>query len=128
MAAAGQTAAGAVTARETATQPCNTLARATGSQQTMSLPSSSAGLPRYIPSTLPYHLHPVFTGPKRVQRAPQDVASQTDKSLLDLPPRPNKKIHLYHAYGAEELQKCASALGMSVITPAAAQAEVHDSI
>eukprot|EP00965_Chrysotila_dentata_P053592 1777855-Pleurochrysis_carterae.AAC.1 len=68
MAAAGQTTADAVTADATAATPCSVPATAPGNQQTTNQPSTSAIVRRYVPSTMPYHLHPVFTGPKRVKR------------------------------------------------------------
>eukprot|EP00965_Chrysotila_dentata_P158560 5237223-Pleurochrysis_carterae.AAC.3 len=68
IAAASQTVADALTADATASQPCSAPACATAAHQLTSLQTTSAIVPRYVPSTMSYHLHPLFTGPKRVKR------------------------------------------------------------
>eukprot|EP00965_Chrysotila_dentata_P188388 6172710-Pleurochrysis_carterae.AAC.3 len=71
---------------------------------------------------------PSLTGPKWVKRGPQDVACQTDSSLLELPPRPEKKIYLHQECGAGEVERRANELDMSVIPQETARAEILDHI
>eukprot|EP00965_Chrysotila_dentata_P181782 6000975-Pleurochrysis_carterae.AAC.1 len=78
MAAASQTAADAKTAEATAAAPCSASANAPGTQQTTTQPTTSAIVGRCVPSTMPYHLHPVFTGPKRVKRGKQYFLQRAD--------------------------------------------------
>eukprot|EP00965_Chrysotila_dentata_P237736 6202088-Pleurochrysis_carterae.AAC.1 len=73
MAAASQTAMDAVTAKAAAAAPCTAPARALGNHQTVDQSSSSAVVRRYVPSTMLYHLHPIFAGPKRVKRGELDT-------------------------------------------------------
>eukprot|EP00965_Chrysotila_dentata_P084891 2801900-Pleurochrysis_carterae.AAC.5 len=78
MAAAGQTSADALTAGETTTQPGVVAIWPTSTQQTRALQSSSAGVPKYVPSTMPYYQHPVFMGPKRVKRGKLQTQIRAD--------------------------------------------------
>eukprot|EP00965_Chrysotila_dentata_P169318 5591535-Pleurochrysis_carterae.AAC.1 len=59
---------------------------------------------------------------------PQDVACQTDASLFDLPPRKERVVTQYFELPVEAVEKRATECGLSVITPAAAFAEIMDRI
>eukprot|EP00965_Chrysotila_dentata_P255666 6212304-Pleurochrysis_carterae.AAC.1 len=67
MAAASGTATDEVIALATADQTCNATTTAAGNQQERPHSSISAIVPRYVPSTMPCHLHPVFMGLKRAR-------------------------------------------------------------
>eukprot|EP00965_Chrysotila_dentata_P263218 6214787-Pleurochrysis_carterae.AAC.2 len=59
---------------------------------------------------------------------PQDVSTQTDSSVYDFPPRPERVINQYHTHTLESLARQVTESGLSVITPEAAYAEIMDRI